>query len=301
MFKPLLAAKVEDLATLEWPMIGSPKLDGIRAMVIDNQMTSRTMKKFPNPGVDATFSWPEMNLLDGELCAGPANAPNVMQATTSVVMSYSADASEVKYYVFDVIPHNGNDWDNSEEFVVRLNRLQQIVAGINSQGNDRVVLVEQKKLHSLEEMLEYEAAKLAEGYEGIMLRQPGGPYKFGRSSAKEQTLIKVKKFEDAEATVIGMVQLMHNENAATKDAFGRTKRSSAKAGKVPAGVMGTLVCRNDHGVEFEIGTGFTADDRKTIWQMREVVGKRVKFKFQPHGVKDAPRCPVYIGFREDPT
>jgi hypothetical protein len=35
--------------------------------------------------------------------------------------------------------------------------------------------------------------------------------------------------------------------------------------------------------------------------MRNVVGKRVKYKHQPHGAKDKPRCPVFIGFREDPT
>ena len=28
------------------------------------------------------------------------------------------------------------------------------------------------------------------------------------------------------------------------------------------------------------------------------MGTLVKYKFQPHGVKVAPRCPVFLGFRD---
>jgi DNA ligase-1 len=49
------------------------------------------------------------------------------------------------------------------------------------------------------------------------------------------------------------------------------------------------------GVEFNIGTGFTAEDRaKKDW-----VGLIVKYKFFPIGVKDKPRHPVYLGLRPE--
>ena len=51
------------------------------------------------------------------------------------------------------------------------------------------------------------------------------------------------------------------------------------------------------GVEFEIGTGFTAAEREALW-LAPPIGKIVKYKFFPVGVKDRPRHPVFLGFRE---
>ena len=43
---------------------------------------------------------------------------------------------------------------------------------------------------------------LKDGYEGLMLRDPNGVYKFGRSTVKENILLKVKDFMDDEAEII---------------------------------------------------------------------------------------------------
>lgn len=66
--------------------------------------------------------------------------------------------------------------------------------------------------------------------EGMMIRDPNSFYEGRRSD----TLLKVKKFDDAEATVIG-----HNKG---------TGRCSA--------MLGALVMREDDGTEFKIGSGF---------------------------------------------
>jgi DNA ligase-1 len=48
-----------------------------------------------------------------------------------------------------------------------------------------------------------------------------------------------------------------------------------------------------------VGTGFTADQRADFWSRREQLrGQLVKYKHFPHGVKDAPRHPVFLGFRD---
>jgi hypothetical protein len=75
-----------------------------------------------------------------------------------------------------------------------------------------------------------------------MLRDPNGPYKFGRSTRKEGYLLKLKRFCDSEAEVIGVVELMHNGNEAKTNALGRTERSTRKAGKTGMGVLGALAC-----------------------------------------------------------
>lgn len=108
-------------------------------------------------------------------------------------------------------------------------------------------------------------------------------------------MLKVKRFEDSEAEVLGTVEEMFNGNEAQRDELGRTKRSKAKAGLVGKGTMGALKVRDlKTKVEFEIGTGFTADDRARQWP----TGLIVRYKFFAVGVKDKPRHPVYLGERD---
>lgn len=162
----------------------------------------------------------------------------------------------------------------------------------------RVYIVPQAFIRDSDELEDYEASTLAQGYEGVMLRIPNSGYKFGRSTEREGGLVKVKRFADAEAEIIGFVEAMQNTNEATLDAFGRTERSSVKAGLVGKDTLGALVVRSPDGIEFNIGTGFTAEQRRELWATRHfLVGQLVTYKFFPHGVKEAPRHPVFKSFR----
>ena len=148
----------------------------------------------------------------------------------------------------------------------------------------------------------YEEKCLTEGYEGVMIRTPDSPYKCGRSTEREGWLLKIKRFEDAEAIILETYEGMSNLNEAQRDAFGRTKRSSAQAGKVGRGELGGFVVRIlETGVEFRLGYNHVLGgvDRVKLWEQREsLVGRLVKFKHQPSGAKEAPRFPKFIGFRE---
>jgi len=67
--------------------------------------------------------------------------------------------------------------------------------------------------------------------------------------------------------------------------------------------MGTLIVRDiKTGVEFEIGTGFTAADRESIWfdylDYPRAKWPLVKYKHFPSGAKDKPRHPVFLGWRD---
>lgn len=137
-----------------------------------------------------------------------------------------------------------------------------------------------------------------------MIRAERGAYKCGRSTEREGGLVKVKRFVDAEAVVVGFVEEMHNANEATRDALGNTERSTSKAGLVGKGTLGALVVRRtDPYVDamrplFNIGTGFTAAQREDFWNRREeLLHTLVKFKHFDHGTVDAPRHPVFLGFR----
>lgn len=288
-FKPLLAGKITKPESLRFPLMVSPKLDGIRCIITPDGARTRSLKEIQNRDAATWLGFLKDHGLDGELIWDEPTYPNVMQATSSCVMSHDADTELLTYYVFD-------RWDVDGPFEDRYKSLVDLVPQLDS----RVVLVEHEIVNNMDELDAAEQRAVDAGYEGLMIRDPKGRYKHGRSSEREGILLKMKRFEDAEAIVVRVDELMHNENEAKTNELGRTHRSSAQAGKVPGGVMGVLVCKCDaFEAEFGIGTGFTAEQRDLFWKQRdELIGKQLTFKYQPHGCVDAPRIPVFKGWRE---
>lgn len=284
--KPLLSAKIDAKFEYRFPYLASPKLDGIRCLIVDGVAVSRTLKPIPNKHIQSILGNPALNGLDGEIIVGPPNAEKCFQSTTTVVMSHDK-VSEFTFYVFD-------DFTNPQlSFTERLAQAGQKA----SLPCTEVVL--HTSINSEGELTAYESSAINSGYEGVMLRSPNGHYKFGRSTSKEQILVKVKRYSDDEAEVIDFVELLHNDNEATIDNLGHTKRSTHKDNKRPANTLGALVVRNQQGVEFEIGTGFTALERQQIWDGRKsYLGKWLTYKHFDHGVIDKPRHPVFKGWRE---
>jgi DNA ligase-1 len=132
-----------------------------------------------------------------------------------------------------------------------------------------------------------------------MLRDPYGTYKFGRSTVNDNILLKVKRFLDDEAELIDIQEKMSNQNPEELDAFGHIKRSASLEGMVPTGVAGTLIVRTKDGMEFGIGSGLNYELRVELWNNKEkYLGKLVKYKYFPQGVKELPRHPVFLGFRD---
>lgn len=287
--KPMLAAVLESSATLCYPALASPKLDGVRCLIINGVATSRSLKPIPNAYVQRLFGDKRLNGLDGELIVGPATAEDAYRRTTSGVMRADLQP-DVHFFVFD-------NYLCDAPFQKRLaEAYRQVIKHHTSFAS----VVAHAEVRSEVDLNLYEAERLAEGYEGVMLRDPSGPYKEGRSTAKEGFLLKLKRFQDAEARVVGVEQMMQNTNAPKKNALGHTERSSHKAGKKAMPLLGGLVVRDmETGVEFTIGTGFTLADRAKLWKERRgLAGRLLKYKSQPTGVKDKPRFPVFLGWRD---
>lgn len=286
--KPMLA-KDWDPKRQRWPVLASPKFDGIRALNVDGQLVSRRLKLIPNLFTRKLFSKKEFIGLDGELISGKN-----FQETTSAVMSHDGQP-DVVWYVFDF-------FNISEKFETRLGFLEGFCDAEKRFRGVPLKFVQHTLCENEDELLEYEMKCLAKGYEGVMIRDPQGPYKFGRSTVREGWLLKVKRFTDAEGVIIGFEELMHNSNEATINELGKTERSNHKAGMVPMNMLGAFKLRMEDGTELSCGTGFTETQRRGFWQSlkrKSLMGKVVKFKYQKHGTKDKPRHPVFLGFRED--
>ena len=286
-FKTMLAGKA-DPAKLKFPLLVSPKLDGVRAHVIDGVVVSRNLLPFKNPTIQERYGRSEYNGLDGEFMVGDPTDPAAFRQT-GVLNSHGGDISKVVFHVFD-------DFTNPlYEFQDRLDEAFSRIL-----HNPFFAPVLHTVTHTQEEIDRLEAEYLELGYEGAMLRSPWGPYKHGRSTTNEGYLLKLKRFEDSEAIVLGAEERMHNANEKTLVKNGKAARSSHKAGKVATGMLGAYLVRDiKTGVEFSVGSGFTDAERIDLWDGTNLnIGKIIKYQYFPTGSKDKPRFPTFKGFRD---
>lgn len=281
--KPMLAANVDDLDTLRYPLIATPKIDGIRCLIINGEARTRSLKLIQNRYIQKLLSQlPEG--FDGEIMAG-----ETFQDVTSAVMSRDGEP-DFTYHVFD--------WERHAPYVERIQRLEEWCSSIALPYVEYVPHTHIPDRDTLSRYLEY--LRIEDG-EGACLRLPDGPYKAGRSTLREHYLLKVKFMDDAEATIVDFEEQMENTNAKQTNELGRSKRSSAKAGMVPKGTLGSIVAKVESGDIIHVGTGkgLTAELRQYIWDHRtEYVGKVFRFQHQSVGEKDAPRIPTFQGFRD---
>lgn len=273
----MLATSHEKIKKLEYPMLCTPKLDGIRALTIDGVLVSRSFKPIANDYIRKMCEvLPDG--LDGELIVG-----DTFSETSSAVMSKDGEP-DFEYHVFDyVVQHLGLEYN------IRMIDLQC------SELPDFVVKVLPRKVNNRYALDKFFDEYIADGYEGLIARPVSSPYDCKRS----KNLIKFKRFHDSEAVILGYEERMHNENELEKDNFGKAKRSKKKENMVPMDTLGALLVEDlNSGIEFKIGTGFDDKLRKYIWNMRHSYrGTLIKYKYQKEGGKDKPRFPVFLGFR----
>lgn len=275
-----------------FPYYASCKIDGIRAVVKDGVVLSKSGKPIPNRKVQEMFG--HLHGADGEITVGPAHArfegDDVYDRTRGPVMTKACRDADFWFHVFD-------RWDRLDAVKARLESLPHLVG-----ETEGVSLVNQVLITDPKQLARFERHCLEGGYEGAMLRKAASFYKFGQSTEAEGCLLKIKRFHDAEAEVIGYKEQMTNTNAAVRDTQGYTRRSSSKAGKVPNGTLGALTVRDlGTGTVFDIGggPGLSAKRRAHLWSIRDLlIGQLVTYTFQEIGTKNAPRLPQLKGFRD---
>ena len=291
-FKPLLAIEHSKVKTAPANMYMSEKLDGIRCVVFGGVGYSRSLKPIPNTFIQAYFKRYAdfFEGMDGELIVGNRNAPDVFNQSTSGVMRESGEP-DFTFWVFDKY-HPTETW---------LARYAYIRNKLKDSPIDRVVLLEHFAVDQMSDIDDFEAAMLAQGAEGVMLRDADAKYKCGRSGTKNPELQKVKRFVDNEFLIIGFEPKYTNMNQAKINELGRTERSTAKAGMKALDTMGALILQTKEGEVFTCGSGFTDKLRDTMWAERDgLIGKLAKVKYFDvgNGYK-VPRFPVFVSIRHE--
>lgn len=277
MFKPLLASPA-DLNRTEFPVLASPKLDGIRCLIHpDLGPVSRTLKPIPNRAIRVYLSNPKFKYLDGEIVTytedGDAD-PDRFHDIQSKVMK--ADGEPIfTFHAFDSFKYPMRPFEERLAAVYDTVPYDDTKCWAAALLHDRI-----EDMPSLSEKVD---EHIADGFEGTMVRAIDGHYKYGRSTAREGILVKVKAFFDDEAEIIGVEEL---------------QRKAEGGGKVPGDTLGALVVRWRRK-SFNIGTGFDAATRQELWRRRdEIIGQSVTFRYQEIANR-LPRFPVFAGIRYD--
>lgn len=279
LIKPLLATKAE-YDKIQYPVLATPKLDGIRCLMVNGVAMSRSMKPIPNKFVqDQIKGW---DGLDGELMLN--GDYNQVQ---SGIMSVEGEP-DFTYHVFDSFKLGGG-------YCYRIEDLEWVT------DNPRMKVLLPIQINNEEELDLYLEDCLAKGYEGVMIRQPNSKYKFGRSTVKEGILLKIKRFHDDEAKLLEVIEKMTNNNELESDELGYAKRRSCKENLTPSDTAGSIVV-NWQGEEFRLGfgPGITDAIKQDIWDRRyKLKGKLVKFRYQELSKDGIPRFGKMIGFRHE--
>ncbi len=305
--KPQLA---EDaiLDKVQFPCIVQTKVDGVRALNLNGTLTGRSLDPFPGFGITEFFSKPEFIGLDGEMILGNDPAAGRLCSLTTGAMGRFKDVTEMAdlhWYVFDFVTERtlGLSYES------RYDWLREKVQRLN---HPRIHLMPSAKTES-RFFLDLAISIYSQaGYEGTIIRSPSALYKEGRATQKGQQLWRVKPWSDFEMLVTGITEGNRNENEAKKNTLGRTERSSAQAGMVGNGqvgsIQGTLIADlvvNGGSLTIPKGTPVTAgsgamtelEAEYYFQHPEEILAHICKVKTMTHGVKDLPRFPTYVSHR----
>jgi DNA ligase 1 len=272
VFLPMLAASFEKRKDkVSYPVDVQPKLDGVRCLAYWDEdsvkLMSRGGKQWENCGhltKELEQVLPKGWVLDGELY----NHGKTFQEITKLVKKLRPESVDVEYHVYDVPRvevEDRNTWRN---------RYDQLCV-FNTDHSDKCPSVVVVNTHSaMDEASVYELQFefLEEGYEGAIVREYDGVYRFGHRSNK---LLKVKSFMDSEYKITGF---------------------TTGVGRFEGSVIWT--CVNEDGKSFNVVPQGTMEERQTTYKVaNDHIGDLLKVKYFELTDDGIPRFPVGLGVR----
>lgn len=321
-FLPLLAPNKEiDISSLSYSLLGSVKLDGCRLLAKQGQLVTRSLKNLPNKQYNEKFEplrqYSEDNnyIIDGEIYAHGVPFQFIVscfmtqdfEAKTAIKKwkelceehDYYITRQEVydksMFYCFDLIVNE----NFGKQFKLRY-------LDITKPANlfpRLLTRVHHKLLHNKEEVEEYFQEALKDGYEGLILRNPEGIYKFDRATIKQNIIFKYKPFVTTDKIIKGFIQATEVnkdvEKTINEKGYSRTSKKQGDRHLINK-ASGFIVDFN--GQDLTVPIAMTDEQKKYIWtHQKEYLGKYIEFKYMEIGMKKdgLPRIPKFKRFRED--
>ncbi len=247
--KPLLAKVYQQEDVSQWWV--SEKLDGVRAIWNGEKLHFRSGKLIHAPKW-FTENFPAQPL-DGELWMGRGTFERLSGIIRKKIPD-ERDWQQVNYMLFELPESSGT-------FTQRVHKMVNLTAYANIPW---LQAIPQIRLHSEEALLNMLEDIVNIDGEGLMLHRADSLYHSGRSD----DLLKLKSWQDAEATVIEILP-------------GKGKFS---------GMMGALLVKDKSAHIFRIGTGFSISERRNPPQP----GSVITYKFTGTTKKGLPRFASFL-------
>lgn len=274
-FDVALAQKFEEKRIADKESVGvEPKLDGIRCFAIVKEgsalLYARSGKLITN--FDDTIGEELIKLGDG-CYDGEIMGKDFIDLMRQAYRKENVDVSDTYLALFDYLPLE--EWETRESKLTTRQRYLELVTRIGLNFPLRYL----RKVSRVHVDADYEVIKalhdkyVSNGYEGAMVKDLDAPYKFGRGPE----VMKLKAFHDVDLTVERLIE-------------GTGKHS---------GKLGSVVV-NYHGVEVQVGSGFSDELRDTIWSTPDMfINRTIEVRYQEVTPDGSLRFPTFVCFRND--
>jgi DNA ligase-1 len=252
--------------SIVYPCFAQRKYDGTRCVGIPGTgLFSRNRKQYPHLKhiIAELNKLPPSIILDGELYSDTLTFQEIVGIVKRELLKTDDDKKQlqIKFHVYDII--------NDMPYEQRYANLQII---FNRYKFKYLELVKTDLCESEDKLKELHAQYVAEGYEGIMLRNKNGGYKNTRSV----DLQKYKEFFDDEFKVIGYEEGKGLEEGCV-----------------------IWICKTSEGKTFNCRPRGSREDRQLLFTNGDkYIGKMLTVRYQEMSDTCVPRFPVGISFRD---
>jgi len=266
-FKVALAnpynVKRVDFQSGDW--YGSRKLDGVRCICRKEMNTvtfySRSGKEFLTLDnlANEISKIPGDFILDGEICMVDKDGNEDFQGIMKQIRKKDHQIDNPKFFVFDYLTLE--QFDNKTGTTPLTFRLElgynSLPENINS---DMLEFLPQDQLTTEEQFTEMAKEAEEAGFEGIMVRK-----NVGYEGKRSHNLLKVKKFHDAEYTVL--------------DAINGNIRWTENGKQIERECLSSITIEHK-GCKVNVGSGFSKEQREMYYESpQDIIGKTVTIQY----------------------
>jgi DNA ligase-1 len=265
----------------------SRKLDGVRCLtVIDDTGNINFFSRAGNPFLTLDALKPSIQklgltnmVLDGEICMTDKDGNEDFQGIIKEIKRKDHTIKNPVYFMFDILTKKEFEDKTSESLLsARLSTLRSFVL-----AGDKFITVLDQKIGNDNHLANMMEISKNEGWEGLMLRKDD-TYQGKRSN----DILKVKKFFDAEYTVIDL------ENAVNRVIV---------EGKEVDELMLKNVVVEHKGNRVQVGSGFSHEQKRYFFENpNEILGKTITVQYFEETTdqtgKHSLRFPVMKGIYE---
>ena len=260
----------EEKRLAKWspPYIVQPKYDGVRCRAVPSSLqagdylllSSEENVIFSAPHILEELKHLRLNAeLDGELYCHGKTFEEIVSITSRTV-NLHPNLLDIKLVIFDIV--NREPQMKRTLIIENLKRLSPFIQ-----------VAPFWLCESLEEIIKVYNNLTKDGYEGIIVRHFEAPYETKRSTW-------VMKFKGKKEDIYKIVTAVEEVSIE-----GNLKNT-----------LGALVCESGDGNLFNVGTGFTDEQRQQMWEIRGILPSmyaKVKYQHITSG-REVPRFPVFV-------